>query len=355
KVEQTFETHVPQPVMVVTPPWQRFDNIEPGFQVRFMATVKNHGLIALNDLEIEGQSFSWGSMVPLVEYLPRLDPFQEVQIPIVVNYYGEEGGGDQAQRQSAYSQCLRDMLGALANFSDNLNNLIDRFSGGYQCVNSIDPQTARTVIQALLAAHDEWGNAAPPGLYELAIIIGCGLADSSGSGSGGPGGGPSTGGGTAYGSGSPVCMAPDTSVLLADGQRLEASLLAVGDRVRSGSEEHEVAVVAEVVHGTGAHWITLGFEDDPEQPLTVTDEHLVWIDGTGWVAAKNVQVGDAVFTDGGLRIQVVSVEAFEEERPLVSVRLNGGNAMFAEGILVHDQCGWWTPTDVKALNGEVAP
>uniref|UniRef100_UPI003566D639 hypothetical protein n=1 Tax=Pontiella sp. TaxID=2837462 RepID=UPI003566D639 len=354
-IEQTFETHVPQPVMVVTPPWQRFDNIEPGFQVRFMATVKNHGLIALNDLEIEGQSFSWGSMVPLVEYLPRLDPFQEVQIPIVVNYYGEEGGGDQAQRQSAYSQCLRDMLGALANFSDNLNNLIDRFSGGYQCVNSIDPQTARTVIQALLAAHDEWGNAAPPGLYELAIIIGCGLADSSGSGSGGPGGGPSTGGGTAYGSGSPVCMAPDTSVLLADGQRLEASLLAVGDRVRSGSEEHEVAVVAEVVHGTGAHWITLGFEDDPEQPLTVTDEHLVWIDGTGWVAAKNVQVGDAVFTDGGLRIQVVSVEAFEEERPLVSVRLNGGNAMFAEGILVHDQCGWWTPTDVKALNGEVAP
>jgi hypothetical protein len=353
-IEQTFETHVPAPVMVVTPPWQRFDNVEAGFQVRFMATVKNHGLIALNDLVIEGQTYSWGSMVPLVEYLPRLDPFQEVQIPIVVNYYGDEGGGSQAQRQSAYSQCLKDMLGALANFSDNLNNLIDRFSGGYQCVNSLDAETAKAAIQALLAAHDEWGNAAPPGLYELAIIIGCGLADNSSGGTGGPGG-PSGGGGTGYGSGNPVCMAPDTMVLLADGQRLEANRLAVGDRVRSGSEAHEVAAVAEVVHGTGARWITLGFEDDPEQPLTVTDEHLVWIDGAGWVAAKNVQVGDAVFTDGGLRIKVVSVEAFEEERPLVSVRLKGGNAMFAEGILVHDQCGWWTPMDVETLKGEVAP
>ena len=32
-VEQTFETHVPIPVLVVDPPWQQFYNVEPGFEV----------------------------------------------------------------------------------------------------------------------------------------------------------------------------------------------------------------------------------------------------------------------------------------------------------------------------------
>jgi hypothetical protein len=144
-------------------------------------------------------------------------------------------------------------------------------------------------------------------------------------------------------------------VLLADGQRIEACRLAVGDLVRSGLAKREVAEVAEIVHGVGSHWVSLAFEDDPEQLLTVTSEHLVWIDGLGWTAAGHIQVGDMVFTDGGMRIEVVAVTAFEEERPLVSIRLSGDSAMYADGILVHDQCGWWTPPDHGMISGEVAP
>jgi hypothetical protein len=353
-IEQTFETHVPAPVMVVTPSWQSFEDVEEGFQIRFMATVKNHGLIALNDLEIEGQTFSWGSMEPLVEYLPRLDPFQEVQIPIVVTYYGDGEGGSQSQRQSAYANCVGDMLGAIYNFGKNLENLINRFAGGYQCVNSTDAARANAACSVLLKIHELKGSPLPPGALELAVLIGCAF-DGSGGNGGGNYSGPSNSGGTGYGTGNPVCLAADTMVLLADNRRIKASQLAVGDQVRSGLEDHEIAEVAELIHGTGVNWITLGFEDNPEQTLTVTDEHLVWIDGKGWEAARNVQVGDAVLTDGGLRIKVISSEAFEAERPLVSVRLRGDVSMYAEGILVHDQCGWWTPSGDANQNGEVAP
>ena len=48
-------------------------------------------------------------------------------------------------------------------------------------------------------------------------------------------------------------------------------------------------------------------------------------------------------------------EAFEAEQPLVSVRLLGDVSMYAEGILVHDQCGWWTPPGDGNQNAEVAP
>ena len=74
-----------------------------------------------------------------------------------------------------------------------------------------------------------------------------------------------------------------------------------------------------------------------------------------YAAARNVQVGDAVLSDSGQRIRVVSAEAFRVEQPLVSVRLRGDVSMYAEGILVHDQCGWWTPPGDGTRNGEVAP
>ncbi|MDF7800708.1 FG-GAP-like repeat-containing protein [Pontiellaceae bacterium B1224] len=353
-IEQTFETHVPAPVMVVTPAWQSFEDVDEGFQVRFMVTVKNHGLIALNDLTIDGQEFSWGSMIPLVEYLPRLDPFQEVKIPVLVTYYGDAGGGSQAQRQSAYANCVGDMLGAIYNFGKNLENLINRFAGGYQCVNSLDAATANAAVSVLLKIHEWKGSPLPPGVLELAVLIGCAF-EGGGDGGGGNYSGPSNSGGTGYGTGGPVCLAPETLVLLADGRQLEASQLAVGDVVRSGVEDHETAEVADVIHGNGMNWITLGFEDDPEQTLSVTSEHLIWIDGQGWVAAQNVRAGDAVLTDADQRLRVVSVEASKGERPLVSIRLRGDVAMYAEGILVHDQCGWWTPPDKEVKNMEVAP
>jgi hypothetical protein len=144
-------------------------------------------------------------------------------------------------------------------------------------------------------------------------------------------------------------------VLLADGSQLEISQLAAGDLVRCGLEKNAVAPVDEVLYGTGSRWAILTFDDDLENKLTLTDEHLVWVDGKGWTAAKNLVPGDPVFTADGLRIKVNHVELVEEELPFVSLRLREDAAVYANGILVHDQCGWWTPPAGSTEEGEVVP
>jgi hypothetical protein len=362
-IEQTFETHVPQPVLIVTPSLMRFEDVEPGFNARYVMTVKNHGLIQLNDVEIQGQSFDWGSVTPLIEYLPRLTPFQEVQIPVVINYYGEGEGGGESQRQS-YASCVSDMFGAIDNFGENLLNLINKLKGESVCPNSLDPLISKAnnlnwlEKKLLEKAWDKLSEyMTPTWVMKAAALIGCAFDGGGGGGGDGGSGGPDNSGGTSYSGGGPVCLEPGTGVLLASGETIAAAKLAEGDWVQSGLEDEDVAQVAEVLRDVAHNWIVLRFADDPEQPLTVTDEHLIWVDDVtkGWTAARNMAPGDWVLTSEGARIEVVGVERIAEERPFVSVRLRGDVAMYAEGILVHDQCGWWTPPKDEAQGKEVAP
>jgi hypothetical protein len=197
----------------------------------------------------------------------------------------------------------------------------------------------------------------PTWVMKAAALIGCAFDGGGGGGGDGGSGGPDNGGGTSYGGGGPVCLEPGTGVLLASGETIAAAKLAEGDWVQSGLEDEDVAQVAEVLRDVAHNWIVLRFADDPEQPLTVTDEHLIWVDDVtkGWTAARNMAPGDWVLTSEGARIEVVGVERIAEERPFVSVRLRGDVAMYAEGILVHDQCGWWTPPKDEAQGKEVAP
>ncbi|VGO16047.1 hypothetical protein PDESU_04637 [Pontiella desulfatans] len=360
-IEQTFETHVPQPVLILTPSLMRFKDVEPGFTARYTMTAKNHGLIQLNDVEITGQSFDWGAVTPLIEYLPRLTPFQEVQIPVVVNYYGD--GTDGPVQQNAYWDCVGFMFGAIDNFGQNLMNLINRLNGDSICPNSLSPLISRANNMNSLEreiAERIWDEISehmtPTWVMKAAALIGCAFAG----GDSGPGGGSLPGGnsgGTAFSGGGPPCLAPDAAVLLANGETIAAAKLAEGDRVKSGVAEEAVAEVAEVLRGVAHNWVVLSFADDPEQTLSVTDEHLVWVDAAtkGWTAARNVVPGDWVSTSAGTRVEVVGVERIAEERPFVSVRLRGDVAMYAEGIMVHDQCGWWTPPKDEAQGKEVAP
>jgi hypothetical protein len=178
------------------------------------------------------------------------------------------------------------------------------------------------------------------GLLPMAAIAGCAFADSGGSRSGG---GTLGGGGVAYVGEPPACFAPGTRILLADGRTLPVEKLVVGDLLRSGPEAHEQARVAEVINDFAADWVRLELTDGTV--LEVTAEHLIWIDGKGWTAARNIQPGEFVFNRADERVGVASVEAIQQNRPLVTVRLEGDVALYAEGILVHDQCGWWTPPD----------
>jgi hypothetical protein len=68
-------------------------------------------------------------------------------------------------------------------------------------------------------------------------------------------------------------------------------------------------------------------------------------------------VGDFVFTADGRRLRIAEVQIEEVDRPMVSVGLGGDQALYANGILVHDQCGWWIPPDdpPDSQSEEVAP
>src|SRR6185437_1521915 len=87
-IEQTFETHVPVPVLVLTPTLQQFSNIKPGFQATFIVTAKNEGLVEMQNVRIYGEQAQAGTLTPLIQYIPELLPQQSVDIPFTVTYTG---------------------------------------------------------------------------------------------------------------------------------------------------------------------------------------------------------------------------------------------------------------------------
>ena len=81
-LEQTFETFVPAPVMVFTPPKYDFGRVQPGFETTVVYELKNYGLIKVRDIEIKGTYSGALTMEPLIRYLPELGAQQSVEIPV---------------------------------------------------------------------------------------------------------------------------------------------------------------------------------------------------------------------------------------------------------------------------------
>lgn len=104
-IEQTFETHVPVPVLVLTPSFQAFDNVGPGFQATYILTAKNEGLIQMQDLTISGQQDDRATLAPLITYVPVLLPQQSVDIPMTFTYNGSTAPGQQGGPANPWSAC----------------------------------------------------------------------------------------------------------------------------------------------------------------------------------------------------------------------------------------------------------
>jgi len=374
RIEQTFETHVPAPVLVVTPPYLQFRSVDRGFSATVMTKAKNYGLIALQDFTVEGEPGTWSSVTPLVTYLPYLDPFQEVDIPLLIKVDGdpfaEDGGqGGRRSRQSEYARCVGGFgsAGGLGDLEGSIDKILGRYGGKSQCKYALDPVRAKQLIKGLLFFKDlssgpVWavvkhalpelggpnlGQAETVGKNSALAAIGC-----LGRNSGGGGGGGSGKGDAAFSSppddpptpvGAEGCFAPGTLILLADGSRVPVEHVMVGDLVRCGWREGDVAEVCDTLTGTAPRMVRIVFAtpDGGESlaPLEVTREHYVWIDGKGWTAANAVQVGDAVFTADQQRVKVSAVGILEGESDYISLRLREDIALFANDILVHDFCG----------------
>ncbi|TVR54622.1 MAG: hypothetical protein EA425_01565, partial [Puniceicoccaceae bacterium] len=355
RLETTFETRVPAPVIFFTPPKYEFFQVEPGFETTVVYTLKNEGLISVFDVEVNGSEYSWGGMTPLVEFIPELRAQQSVDIPFIIRYDGAGGGsggaapaggtGDPvAGIQSAGDTILNCAAGAV-NLPDGdfLRGLAALTHGDFECADGIDAQTAAIAVGLLHGLGVAGAISSPASLAaSLGSFLGClagNIIGASGGGGGGGGANP-RGGGTYGGMGNVACFAPDTPITLADGRSISVSELVAGMEVQSA-----YGVVSPV------RTVQRRFSDDllrivhrspwggAERVLKITGDHRVWVDGEGWKFARELWAGDRLIDRSGQPSEVIAVEGVSGVHEVFNLQLAGDNSLYAGGVLVEDVCG----------------
>ena len=349
QVNQTYETFVPLPVMVLTPSYQEFHNVTPGFTATFTVATKNQGLVQMTDLNIAGAQNNSSIVTPLISYLPVLLPMQSVDIPFTVTFSGTNGPVRQDGGGGGGCSAPDSSIGE--NFASDLS---DAFRGMGVC-----PQdaTAVQVNAAVNTALWESGSGTDGGLSagEVAYVQ-CVIASQTGGGGGasfgggdngdGGDGGPDQGeepwiGWPASGAGD-GCFAPDTKVLMADGTSKPISAIQPKDLVRSGERADAISVVKGIYSLDSATVHELHLAGPGNRALTnliATEEHLVWVDGKGWTAVGNLKAGDWLFNSKGDRARVTANRSISGKMRVYTLKLAGDIAFYAGDVLVHDLCG----------------
>jgi hypothetical protein len=92
-----------------------------------------------------------------------------------------------------------------------------------------------------------------------------------------------------------------------------------------------------------------GSDARPHAGLTVTAEHLLWVDGKGWTAAGRVRQGDWLSDSHGGRVRVTDNEPLGRSLKVYTMRLAVDNAFYANDVLVHDLCGLAAPVSARNL------
>jgi fibronectin type 3 domain-containing protein len=103
-VEQTFETQVPVPVLVMSPSYLQFDNVQAGFEKALIVNASNEGLEQMTDFTVVGTQSDGVAVTPLITYLPVLLPQQTIDVPFIVRYDSATPPSEQASGVS--SGCL---------------------------------------------------------------------------------------------------------------------------------------------------------------------------------------------------------------------------------------------------------
>jgi hypothetical protein len=339
-IEQTFETHVPAPVLVLTPSYQNFDNVNPGFQATFIVTAKNEGLIQMTDLSITGSQSDSASFTPLITYVPLMLPQQSIDIPFTFTYSGTNGASQQ---------------GVIANTKACMGPDADLINGFLQGLNAFAQAYAHCPKdQAAIAAcgvvavswYVAFAKATQVGPLKWAKMAGClvGQLLSFGSGPSGPLSlsSPTPQGYYAVLPSDEGCFAAETRVLMADGTGQKIDRLKSGDVVKSGPGPHDVATVAAAYQRREDGWRELEFGlPGQAQPglVRTTQEHRFWEDGNGWVPAARLKVGDWLLNEHGQAMKITANRPLVGPRDAFTLKLLGGAAFYANGVLVHDLCG----------------
>ena len=96
------------------------------------------------------------------------------------------------------------------------------------------------------------------------------------------------------------------------------------------------------------------WDTDSTATLRPTAEHRIWVDGKGWTAAVDLQIGDWVFREDGRRMEVIANRPLAGPAAVCTFRLSGDSVFYANGILVYELCGAPLPNQSPVMR-EVAP
>lgn len=364
KIEQTFQTRVPVPVLVMTPQNVTLSEVEPGFVGTVMFEVRNEGLISVFDAEIFGKRVESAELTPLITYIPEIRAQETILIPTRVEYFGTEeelaaggGGGRLAMGEGGGS--LGDAIDCYKNFKYGDVTLTLLARGESECPDgaSYYPGASATInIDKLLdfACKGVSGKILKKIKVVKAVCIAntiikglaCALAQlPEGQITGRPlpsggGGGTVWGGGGSWPMTAAACVTGETLVTLADGSVRRIDELAVGDRLFSGSGIGNP--VAEIRTRESAKVREIFYEPvfgGAGSSLKVTNDHRIWVDGTGWTAAVNVEAGDWLHGDDGRLWKVTRVAELPERETVYTLHMEDDGVFYAGGILLEHECG----------------
>ncbi|KAF0094832.1 MAG: fibronectin type III domain-containing protein [Puniceicoccaceae bacterium 5H] len=359
KIEQTFETRVPAPVLYLDPPQYSFDNPPDGFETTVIFTLHNDGLISVFDVTVEGMQMDWGRLEPLVTYLPELGAQESVQLPFRFKIYdGDEASPARALmrasaiRASGASDFASCFLGIPMSADEDLaRGMAALVKAGWECA---DGDTAAHALSAMILANSILNapvHVADAPFAYLARALGCAanFFSNGGGGGGGGGSGPSTSGGSSYATQGSGCFLPDTPVRMADGSARPIGNIAIGDRVASGpGTDAEVLDVIEL-RKDDVYAITYQGEDGRAGQLLATAEHNIWVDGKDWVAVASLETGDWLHRADGALVRITSIEPVDGEHTVYTLLLDEDSAFYANDILVQDSCGNYSQLNQAAL------
>ncbi|MEK6848255.1 MAG: polymorphic toxin-type HINT domain-containing protein, partial [Nanoarchaeota archaeon] len=135
----------------------------------------------------------------------------------------------------------------------------------------------------------------------------------------------------------------DTAIMLANGSEQEIARLKVGDEVLSydlNNYEIKKGKVDKIFVRNVTRYLNLTYvtEEGSYRNIYTTDEHPFYVNKK-WVKAYALKKGDSLFTLGGTKVVILSVENIIEknEIPVYNVHIDSFENYFAENVLVHNK------------------
>ncbi len=371
-IEQTFETRVPVPNLVMDPPATQLFDLPDVAEGTIMVDVKNVGLASLFEVIIRGQSANYGSLVPLVRYLPELKAQETVTIPFkwtwdITGLVDRDAPGaepsnfdEQGIENILARRQLADQMANALSYPETGNSTFDFCAGnfgspfpdirglaalteGLACCPDGAPLAAGAAFA--LTAYSTYSFISSPAVT-IGTFLGClasGLFDGIGGGGGGGGSsGPSTSPGFGPGGG---CFVTNTLVEVPNAPPVPIQDLKTGQLVRTGEKAGHYAAVEEVItrEADNLHRLSLkpmrGAVDEKPIVLTGTGDHYVWSDSSGWTRIDQLKPGDFLHHHDGRLFKLLKSELLEGSHTVHTLSIKDDTAFYANGLLVQELCG----------------